>query len=114
MLILEDHPVSLAPVHLPPALTLTDARGFGAQYPGNFPVSADNDEILEEVCYWADIYANLTIPVLVSEWSLITGVHTEQWFQKLYEAQATAWAWSAGSIFCKLPCVQAVFVDEIL
>lgn len=56
---------------------------------------------MSQVCANAKKYQDLPLPVIVSEWSLMTGILDREFMSSFYQAQATAWDWSAGSIFCE-------------
>ncbi|GAA98943.1 glycoside hydrolase family 5 protein [Mixia osmundae IAM 14324] len=74
-------------------------------YPGNFPLQNDTTDIIAQVCNDAKGYVGYPVPVAVTEWSLTSGVTTSSFETQFYEAQASAWAWSGGSVFWSLRTV---------
>ncbi|GJN92480.1 hypothetical protein Rhopal_005510-T1 [Rhodotorula paludigena] len=78
----------------PPSMVMVDHP-----YPGNFPPQTDADNILQQVCSAADRYLGYPIPICINEWSIYTGVKTQDFEKEFYEQQLVTWAWSAGSMY---------------
>ncbi|KDE09516.1 hypothetical protein MVLG_00414 [Microbotryum lychnidis-dioicae p1A1 Lamole] len=68
-------------------------------YPGNFPAQTSPTDIMAQICSAARRYLNYPIPVVITEWSLYTGVKTLAFEKQFYDGQLTAWSFSAGGMF---------------
>ncbi|SCV71498.1 BQ2448_3086 [Microbotryum intermedium] len=78
----------------PPSMVIEDHP-----YPGNFPPQNSSSNILAQVCAAAKRYLNYPIPVVVTEWSLYTGVKSLAFEKQFYESQLVTWAWSSGGMY---------------
>lgn len=68
-------------------------------YIGTFPLQNNQQDMLSQVCSNAARYAQFPCPVVVTEWSVRTGVNTVEYERELYSYQMTAWANTGGSVF---------------
>ncbi|KAM0756218.1 glycoside hydrolase [Meredithblackwellia eburnea MCA 4105] len=76
----------------PPSLVYEDHP-----YPGNFPPQTDSSSIMSQICTDANNYLGYPVPVVITEWSVYTGIKSTSFESQFYEAQLKTWAWSGGS-----------------
>lgn len=53
--------------------------------------------MLAQVCNNVVKYSTYPVPVAITEWSVYTGVRSDEFEKTFYERQLTAWAFSAGT-----------------
>ncbi|KAK4702196.1 hypothetical protein P7C70_g4030, partial [Phenoliferia sp. Uapishka_3] len=85
-------PFVSARVTNPPSLVFEDHP-----YPGNFPIQNNTADILSQVCTAANKYLGFPVPIVITEWSVYTGVKTAAFETSFYASQLTTWAWNGGS-----------------
>lgn len=78
----------------PPSMVFEDHP-----YPGNFPPTTVPEPILDQVCEGAERGLGLTIPYVITEFSLYTGVKDAAFETEFYESQVATWGWSGGSMY---------------
>lgn len=61
--------------------------------------------MLKQVCDNAANYEKYPVPVVITEWSLRTGVNDPSFERELYTQQVTAWSNTGGGIFWNLKAV---------
>ena len=74
-------------------------------YVGTFPLQNNTSDMLKQVCDNAANYEGYPVPVVVTEWSLRTGVNDPSFERQLYTQQVTAWSNTGGGIFWNLKAV---------
>jgi len=89
-----------ARVTTPPSVVIEDHP-----YPGNFPPQTVATDIMQQVCTDAAGYVGFPSPVIVTEFSLYTGIKQTAFEQSFYNAQLVAWAWSAGATYWSLKLI---------
>ncbi|KAI5478320.1 Glycoside hydrolase, family 5 [Pseudohyphozyma bogoriensis] len=88
------YPFAAARVTDPPSLLYEDHP-----YPGNFPVQNSSSSILSQVCAAAEKYLEFPVPIVITEYSLYTGVKDSSFENEFFQSQITAWTWSAGAMY---------------
>lgn len=68
-------------------------------YPGWFPAVNDTGKIGNLVCQQVTSYDNFPVPMVKSEFSLVSGPTDQSWNEQYYSDQVSAYAAGAGSFF---------------
>jgi len=63
----------------------------------NFPPQTNTADMLSQVCTNANKYTDYPIPVVITEWSLRTGVFDATFEKQFYQSQLLSWSWNGGS-----------------
>lgn len=72
---------------------------------GTFPLSTNADYMLGAVCSTTERLASFPVPVLVTEWSVQTGIKTADFEKQLYTSELVNFAMVGGSIFWNIKAV---------
>ena len=76
-------------------------------YPGYFPSQSDQSLITSRVCQTAQNTVGFPVPVVMTEYSLINGVNSDQFDQVFYNTQISAYSWSGGAYFWTFKAMHA-------
>lgn len=68
-------------------------------YIGTFPLSSNADYMLNAVCNTTTRIADFPVPVLVTEWSIQTGIKTPEFEKQLFTSELINFSMVGGSIF---------------
>lgn len=74
-------------------------------YIGTFPLSNDASYMLNAVCNTTTRIADFPVPVLVTEWSIQTGIKTTDFERQLFTSELVNFAMVGGSIFWNFKAV---------
>lgn len=84
----------------PGSLMLTRDFKPDHPYPGTFPLATSQTEIEASLCKYSQMYKNFPAPILITEWSIRTGISDLAFEQSFYEKQALVWAkYANGGVF---------------
>lgn len=74
-------------------------------YIGTFPLSTSSSYMLDAVCSTTTSLATFPVPVLVTEWSIQTGIKTPEFERQLFTSELVNFAMVGGSIFWNFKAV---------